>query len=182
MNEQAALHLHQQHGNRASPRVGQLHLADGGVERGAQQVVAYLADPRLDGVQSIERDPAHVAGLVVHAENEVAASPVRERRQLVRDILAAWSRYARSRQGDPLRLEDGILAKPDPSRQVAVAGHVPPIPIDVGTIRPSIYGRAPAWTGHRRRWQRGQKCVPRWAMTVRRTRAPQVGHGAPARP
>ena len=135
MHEQAALDCHEEHGQQVARRGGELDLADRSVQRRLQRVIADLADPGFHNVQRVERNSSDRSCRVVNAEDELAATSVGERSQLVGDVVPARRRDARTRDGDLLEFQCRVTQADAPCKiSVARHGAALPQPVNVHGI------------------------------------------------
>ena len=125
MHEQASRHDHLDYGKKSPLAVGQLDLVDVGIERGVDQVVAYLPYPGLDTVDPLQGNPQYLPGPVGNTENQRASLSIGHARQFVGNVLTIRLFHRIARQQHTLERERRVLAKANPSCQVLALHHAP---------------------------------------------------------
>jgi hypothetical protein len=110
---QASRHVDLDHRAIVAIGAGQPHANDRRDQRRLDRVLTDRAHELLDQIETVDRDPDDLAGSIIDAEDEDGIARVRERGQLIREVIPGWPYHAVAAEPDSLELEHGVLTQAD---------------------------------------------------------------------
>lgn len=113
VHEQAARHVDLDHRTIGSIAGREPHTDDGGDERWLDRSLAGFSHERLDQIQTVVRDPQDLSRPIIDAEDHDRIMRVRDRRELVGQIVTARAVNPASAETHGLQLEHRVLTQGD---------------------------------------------------------------------